>query len=193
VDPELWAILMRGITDRLSGAMAPYNEDTINQQKAKLFAVSQGRAEAEKGALGRDLVNRNLSRSGIAVEQNAAIERGASNQFSTDFTGVLVKAAEENYKAKAAALTDAHALVQTKLQADLANARNSLDAQIAEKNAMLAWARIAADKDMLQSQLNSAYNLAVMGDKNALIRLLIQNGLSESDIRQYIDTWARGG
>jgi len=165
--------LLKGIRESRTG---PFDPDTLNHQKALLFQTAQGRAAAEKEELGRDLIRRGISRSGVAVEKKAGIERAASSDFGTEYTKVLVNAVQENYKARVEALKQEANALQLRQTAMLTLARNQLDKDIANANIALGYARIQAEAENLRAQLESAFSLARENNQSALERLLLELG-----------------
>lgn len=155
----------------------PYDKATLDRAKAQLFATTQGRVKAEQDALGRDLIRRGVSRSGEAIERSAGIERDASSQFGAGYQAVLVKAVEANYEARMSALQQEANLMIARQQALLTGSRNAIDQQIAQANIALGYARINAEKDNLQLQLSSAYDLAKMGNSQQLLLWMLQQGM----------------
>lgn len=170
-----WDLLVRGVEEAYN--RLPYTDDVINAMKAKLFASSAGRTAAAKQAAGQDIVRRGLSRSGIATETLAGIERAGASDYSGGVRDILIKAAEENYKARLSALDRAKEVVALKAQYDLANARNQLDRDIAVSNAALGYARIQQEAMNLAASLDNAYAIARMNNAGALFRLLVDRGL----------------
>lgn len=175
---QLYDMMLKGIQDSMAGKFVPYGPDAINAIKSGLFQSSTGRAAAGKQALGQDLVRRGISRSGIAVEQNAAIDRSAASDYTGGVRDVLIKAAEANYQAKVNALQEARQIATLRQQYDLANARNELERNIANQNAQLAYFRIEQERKNLEAQLEAAYRLAVLNNGAALEQLLISQGVT---------------
>ena len=164
----LWESIMGGITDAMSGKLAPFNEDTMARIRARLFQDTRGQAAASKESLNRDLVRRGLTRSGIAAEGGMAIERGASADYSKQVRESLVIAAQENFKAKSQALSFAAEQLKASQQFRLSNARNGQEYAIAQAQMDLSWARLRQEWNALQASLANAIRLAEMGSESDL-------------------------
>lgn len=161
--PEFDYGFIDDLLKRIQGQQGPYDQATLDRQNALLFADSQGRIAGEKQELGRDLVHRNIARSGFAVEQAGQIERGARADYGKARSALLVRAAEENYKSKVSALQQEFQLLGLRQQAMLTTARNQLDRDIANANIQLGYARIQAEMEQLQLQLANSIKLANLG------------------------------
>ena len=179
---QLYDLLLKSIQDAYAGKFVPYNEETLNLQKGKLFQASTGRAAAAKQALGQDLIRRNMSRAGVAGELTSAIDRSAATDYTSGYRDILIQAAEKNYQAKVTALQEARNIVQIRAQYDLSNARNELDRNIASSNAALGYLRIQQEAANLQAQLEAAYRLAELGNQAALEQLLISQGIKPPNL-----------
>lgn len=175
-DIELDNTIMDGIRDAMSGKLLPYNAETIARMRAASFQAAQGQADQAKTDLNRDMTRRGLTRSGLAVEQNAAINRNTGAVVTQGMRDTLVKAATENYKAKADALTRAESYLNQRQQFALANIRTTLDYQIASAQNTLAWARLRQEWAQLQAQLANALQIAREGNLARMEELFAQMG-----------------
>ena len=177
-ESSLEAMISQATRDAMSGANAPFGPKELTAIRARLLQDTSGKAKASKEALNRDMIRRGLSRSGIAVEQGAGIDRAASADYTTGLRETLVAAAQQNYQAKATALQQAQQQLDSYRSYRLNSARTANEFTIAQSQIDLAYARLKQDWNSLQAQLRQQLQIANMGNENALtIALLnLQNG-----------------
>lgn len=173
-DIELDATIMQGVRDALSGKLNPYGPTEIARAKAAHLQAARGGAAQAKVNVNRDAIRRGLSRSGIPIEQAAAIDRAAGADYSTNIRETLRTAVTENYKAKVAALERAQSYLGQRQQVALAGIRNTLDFQIANAQNSLAAARLRQEREALELSLANALRIAEMGNETQLAALLAQ-------------------
>jgi hypothetical protein len=175
-DLELDETIMQGVRDAMSGKLNPFDPETIARMRAQSFQAAQGQGEQAKAAVSRDIASRGLGRSGIAVNQNASVDRATSAQVGKGMRDVLVTAAQENYKAKVSALERAQSYLDQRRQFALANLRSTQDYQIASSNINLGYARLAQEATNLEKQLKQALEIANMGNDTEIMKWLAQYG-----------------
>lgn len=126
----------------------PFTEDVMNASKAKLFQATEGRRRAGESNLNDDLIRRNIYRSGIAARGQLDLTNTASGEYTGGVSDLMVKGTLANYQAKMDTLTKMQTWLDSLRQFYLGN--KQIEAQI-----KLGMAKIAAEKEMLQMQLDA--------------------------------------
>lgn len=151
----------------MSGQQTRFSPEVMAQIDSKAKLATRGGAKVAKDALLRDAITRGFGRSPGAVDLGS-VERAASADYTKITTDARIKKAETDFLDRMMALEAAE-----KWLAQMQNYAATLDQTAAGREKAVAeialgYARISAERDMLQQRLQADLAIAQGGWANSL-------------------------
>jgi hypothetical protein len=151
---DVESMILKYINDMLSGNMSPYTDQVVQNLKNQAFETHQGATRRRKDALSEELISRGMFRSGEAPQKFTDIGREEEAGYSKDVRDIYTQKTMADYQAKADALDRAQKWLDSRRTYLMQHESNEVQKKIGLAQVSLGYARIQAEKEMLQMQLS---------------------------------------
>lgn len=149
MDAQIAESLRRG----LSGEDAPFTDEMVRTLNQRALKTAKGQARANTEGLRDDLIARGLLRSGIYARGAEGIRSSAMSDYSSQAQDIRMQQITKNYEARMAGLDRAQNWVNAKRQYLLGKESNRIQYEVGMAQVGAAYARIAAEKEALNMQM----------------------------------------
>lgn len=156
-------LLFEQLQRMLNGEEQPFSPDVVAKLNAGALGSNKAQLETSQRDLQKRLIASGLSRSGVAPSEQGRLRSRADAALSGDFRNIAITAVQQNYAAKAQALSQAQAFLNSERASAL-----STD-QLA-----FGYAQLAQQWKSLQAQFEQQKWVVNTGNESALMQLLIQ-------------------
>lgn len=153
------------LTPVMNGSQTTYSPEVIAAMDSKAKLDATGQAAAGRDAILNDSIRRGLGRSGIPTRGIEGVQRQAVESFTAATNANQVEKAKADFADKMAALDAAEKWLAQQQQYAATLDQTAAGREKAAADIALGYARIAADRQMLQSQLST--QLQIAGGNNA--------------------------
>jgi hypothetical protein len=169
------------LTQAIGGQFDPYSAASITAMRNQAFREAMGGAARERQQLQEDLISRGMERAGERTRGFADIERGASAQLGQRFGQITIETTRANAENRLRVLGMMQQWLDAKRNYLLQKESNAITREIGLAQIKLGYAKIDAEKEMLQMQLARMGGGGGGGD------------LDEEDLRTILQIWYPAG
>lgn len=146
--------MIRGyLTEAMGGKYDPYSASSITSMRNQAVRTALGGAARQRDQAMEDLINRGMERGGERTRTFGDIERGASAQIGERFGQITIETTRANAEMKLRVLGQMQNWLDQKRDYLLRSESNAIQREIGLAQIKLGYAKISADKEMLQMQL----------------------------------------
>lgn len=153
-DAEFDGRIKSFIDDLMSGKISQYSPDTLDYIRTDLIRNRERAKETARETIYSDAARRGMFRSGHTSARVDSAIREADATYSKDWTQVLIDKARSDVQMKLAGLERAQDWLNSRRQFILGKESNETQRKLGEAQIALGYARIAAEKEMMEMQLS---------------------------------------
>lgn len=153
-DAEFDGRIKSFIDDLMSGKISQYSPDTLDYIRTDLVRNRERAKETARETIYSDAARRGMFRSGQTSARVDSAIREADATYSKDWTQVLIDKARSDVQMKLAGLERAQDWLNSRRQFILGKESNETQRKLGEAQIALGYARIAAEKEMMEMQLS---------------------------------------